>query len=75
MKYQWKALTLKDGKICSEYDGSRWDIGKERKVDKPKKTCIGLNCSPRIYDAMQYVSMEVLAQVECKVAKRTDRRK
>ena len=65
MKY-WKALIIHEGKICSNYDKSPWIIGEWREEKEPAELCKGLNCSPRIYDAMQYVNMEVIAQVEIK---------
>ena len=64
MKRLWKSLKLQDGKIVSEYDCSEWIIGEWRTVPKPKQECKGLNCCENIVDAMGYVAMEVLAQVE-----------
>ena len=66
MKRLWKSLKLQDGKIVSDYDCSEWIIGEWRTVPKPKQECIGLNCCENIVDAMGYVAMEVLAQVEIK---------
>ena len=63
-KTYWKSLKLKEGKIVSGYDGSEWQIGEWRKVSPPERECEGLNCSEYIADAMGYVNMEVLAQVE-----------
>jgi hypothetical protein len=74
MKY-WKALIIHKGKICSNYDQSPWKNGEWRKEKEPTESCVGLNCSPRIYAAMQYVNMEVLAQVEVggKIIKSADK--
>ena len=66
MKRLWKSLKLQDGKIVSDYDCSEWIIGEWRTVPKPKQECKGLNCCENIVDAMGYVAMEVLAQVEIK---------
>ena len=66
MKRLWKSLKLQDGKIVSDYDCSEWIIGEWRTVPKPKRECKGLNCCENIVDAMGYVAMEVLAQVEIK---------
>lgn len=63
-KKYWKSLQLKDGKIISKYDSSEWKIGEWRTVPAPVESCIGLNASPLIVDAMGYVEMEVLAEVE-----------
>jgi hypothetical protein len=63
-KTYWKSLQLKEGKIVSGYDGSEWQIKEWRMVSPPERECEGLNCSEYIADAMGYVEMEVLAQVE-----------
>ena len=61
----WKALKLSDkGKIISGYDGSEWKIGEWRSVPAPERGCVGLNCSEHIADAMGYVEIAVLAEVE-----------
>ena len=61
----WKALKLSDkGKIISGYDGSEWKIGEWRSVPAPERGCEGLTCSEHIADAMGYVEMAVLAEVE-----------
>ena len=60
----WKSLKYKGGKIVSGYDGSPWIIGVWRAVPKPIKECDGLNCCEYIQDAMGYVNMEILAEVE-----------
>jgi len=61
----WKSLKLSEtGKIISGYDGSEWKIGTWRTVPKPKRECEGLNCSEYIADAMGYVEIAVLAEVE-----------
>jgi hypothetical protein len=62
----WKCLKLKGGKIISGYDNSLWKIGKWRKVPAPKEACIGLNASENIIDAIQFVSPDVIAEVEVK---------
>ena len=60
----WKSLQLNSDKIVSGHDQSKWTIGEWRSVPAPTKECIGLNCCPNIIDAMGYVNMEVLAEVE-----------
>ncbi|MBU2177439.1 MAG: hypothetical protein KJ556_20295, partial [Gammaproteobacteria bacterium] len=62
MTILWKSLRVG---IKSSYDGSKWVIGEWRTLDKPPtEECKGFNASQKILDAMSYVSMEVLAQVE-----------
>ena len=63
-KQYWKSLKHNEGKIVSGYDGSEWQIGEWRTISPPERECEGLNCSEYIADAMGYVEMEVLAQVE-----------
>ena len=64
-KLYWKSLELRDGKICSEHDGSEWTVGEWRINPYPVvKECVGLNCCPHIGDAMGYVECDVLAQVK-----------
>ena len=53
---------LRDG-LRSDYNGYQWEIGVWQKTEC-KKLCHGFNCSRRIVDAMQYVSGEILAEVE-----------
>ena len=66
-KLYWKSLKLRDGKICSDHDGSEWKVGEWRINPYPVVTeCFGLNCSSHIGDAMGYVKCEVLARVEIK---------
>src|SRR5512138_1506366 len=60
----WKSLQFKDGKIVSGYDQSPWEIGEWREVPAPVRECEGLNCCENIVDAMGYVNLEVLAEVE-----------
>ncbi len=64
MTRYWKSLKIRDGKIVSDHDGSPWEIGVWREVPAPERECVGLNCCPVIVDAMGYVAMEVLAEVE-----------
>jgi len=47
----------------SQYDGHKWKIGTWYKTECTE-LCRGFNCSRRIIDAMQYVNMEILAEVE-----------
>ena len=64
-KTYWKPLKLNErGQIVSGFDGSVWNVGKWRTVPAPTEECIGLNCSEYIADAMGYVEMAVLAEVE-----------
>jgi len=60
----WKSLQFHDGKIVSSYDQSPWVVGEWREVPAPVRECKGLNCCESIVDAMGYVNMEVLAEVE-----------
>lgn len=60
----WKSLQLRKGQIVSAHDKSPWTVGEWREVPAPVKECEGLNCCEDIVDAMRYVSMEVLAEVE-----------
>ena len=60
-KYLWKSM--KAG-LKSNYDGSDWKVGEWRKEEPPIVECVGLNASKRIFDAMSYVNMEILAKVE-----------
>ena len=53
---------LRDG-MKSQYDGHQWKIGMWYKTECTE-LCHGFNCSRRIIDAMQYVNMEILAEVE-----------
>ena len=64
MTKYYKSMKQKDGKIVSDYDGSEWTIGEWRTVKAPTKECEGLNCCENIVDAMGFVNMEVLAEVE-----------
>ena len=57
----WKALRAG---LTSQYDGSKWKIGKWRKLPEVTELCVGFNCSPRVIDAMRYVSMEILVRVD-----------
>ena len=61
-KLYWKALSAG---LKSKHDGSKWKIGVWRKTECTA-LCRGFNCSPRIIDAMGYVGMQVLAQVEAR---------
>ena len=63
-KRYWKSLKLREGKIVSDYDKSKWIVGEWRTVQAPENECLGLNCSENIVDAMGFVDMEVLAEVE-----------
>ena len=63
-KRYWKSLQLEDGKIVSARDESPWTVGEWRSVPSPTESCVGLNCCENIVDAMGYVEMEVLAEVE-----------
>ena len=63
-KRYWKSLQLQNGKIISGYDKSPWIVGEWREVPPPPRSCEGLNCCENIIDAMGYVNMEVLAEVE-----------
>jgi len=60
----WKSLQLHKGKIVSGYDKSPWTVGEWREVPAPIKECEGLNCCENIIDAIGYVNMEILAEVE-----------
>lgn len=60
----WKSLQYLDGQIVSARDKSPWTVGEWREVPKPVCECEGLNCCESIIDAMRYVNMEVLAEVE-----------
>ena len=60
----WKSLQLVGGKIVSAHDKSPWVISEWREVPTPTCECEGLNCCENIVDAMGYVNMEVLAEVE-----------
>ena len=53
-----------NGKIVSARDKSPWTVGEWREVPAPVRECEGLNCCRNIIDAMSYVDMEVLAEVE-----------
>ena len=53
---------LRDG-LRSDYNGYQWDIGVWHTTECTE-LCHGFNCSRRIVDAMQYVSGEILAEVE-----------
>ena len=54
---------LREG-LESNYDGSKWEVGKWRKEGAPTRECEGLNASQYITDAIQYVRGEILAKVE-----------
>jgi hypothetical protein len=60
----YKSLKYRNGKIVSDYDGSPWTVGEWREVSAPTKACEGLNCCENIIDAMGFVNVEVLAEVE-----------
>jgi hypothetical protein len=49
--------------LKSNFDGSKWKIGEWRKTDCTE-ICIGFNCSKNIIDAMSFVDMEILAEVQ-----------
>jgi len=53
---------LRDG-LRSDYNGYQWEIGVWHTTEC-KELCHGFNCSRRIVDAIQYVSGEILAEVE-----------
>ena len=53
---------LRDG-LRSDYNGYQWDIGVWHTTECTE-LCHGFNCSRRIVDAIQYVSGEILAEVE-----------
>jgi len=53
---------LRDG-LRSDYNDYQWDIGVWHTTECTE-LCHGFNCSRRIVDAMQYVSGEILAEVE-----------
>ena len=57
----WKALRAG---LRSQYDNSEWHVGKWRELSGVTELCKGFNGSPRIVDAMQYVTMEIIARVE-----------
>ena len=63
-KQYWKSLQLQKGKIVSGYDQSPWIVSEWREVPPPPRSCEGLNCCENIIDAMGYVNMEILAEVE-----------
>jgi len=60
----WKSLRMHEGRIVSDRDKSPWTVGEWREVAAPVRECEGLNCCESIIDAMRYVNMEVLAEVE-----------
>ena len=60
----WKSLQLHQGQIVSARDKSPWTVGEWREVPAPVRECEGFNCCESIIDAMRYVNMEVLAEVE-----------
>ena len=60
-QYLWKSMS---SGLKSDYDQSQWAIGIWRVVEPPQKERTGLNTSKRIIDAMTYVDMEILAEVE-----------
>lgn len=60
----WKALQFHQGQIVSARDKSPWTVGEWREVPAPVRECEGLNCCESIIDAMKYVNIEVLAEVE-----------
>lgn len=60
----WKSLRMHEGRIVSDRDKSPWTIKEWREVPAPVRECGGLNCCESIIDAMRYVNMEVLAEVE-----------
>ncbi len=66
MKTYWKYLQLDSkGNIISNYDRSKWKIGKWRETKKTAKNCEnGFHSSKEIYQAYSYVAGEVLAKVE-----------
>ena len=53
---------LRDG-LRSDYNDYQWDIGVWHTTECTE-LCHGFNCSRRIVDAIQYVSGEILAEVE-----------
>lgn len=58
----WKALRAD---LKSENGNQTWEIGKWCEFDGRLSMCSkGFHCSPRVIDAMQYVPLEILAQVE-----------
>ena len=63
-KRLWKSLKLKNGKIISAHDSSPWTIGEWRTVCAPTEKCVGLNACENIIDAINYVTPDVLAEVE-----------
>ena len=63
-KRLWKSLHLKDGKIVSAYDWSEWKIGVWRTVCAPTEECNGLNACENIIDAINYITPDILAEVE-----------
>lgn len=62
---QWKFLWCIHGKLASDYDGSRWMIGKWREVPAPEYECLGLNAGKNPIHALSFVRGNVLARVEC----------
>jgi len=60
----WKSLEYVNGKIVSDYDKSEWTVGEWRTVPAPERECMGLNCCENIVDTMEYVNIEILAEVE-----------
>ena len=67
----WKSMC---SDLKSDYDQSQWETGKWRVVEPPQKERTGLNAAKRIIDAMAYVDMEILAEVEAggKIIKSSD---
>jgi hypothetical protein len=64
MKRLWKSLKLKDGQIVSDHDNSQWVVGEWRSVCAPTQECVGLNACENILDAINYVTPDILAEVE-----------
>ncbi len=58
----WKSLRAG---MKSENGNHTWEIGKWYEIKEDLKMCsVGFHASARVIDSMQYVPMEVLAQVE-----------
>ena len=60
-KLLWKSMKAD---MKSGYDDSQWKIGEWRREKPPTQECIGFNACTRIINAMNYVNMDILAQVE-----------
>jgi uncharacterized protein YneR len=66
MKTRWKFLRLDGNKIKSDNGDLYWKIGEWKHEDNIKMCKMGFHCSKKIYQALNYISGNVLALVEVK---------